>query len=110
LVLPAKPGLPARLLNRDGKIGARVSSHPIAAKLSRELGRPLTATSANPSGKEPARTIQEARNYFAAEIELFLDGGKLTATKGSTVAEAMENRLRIIREGEITSEELRKWL
>jgi L-threonylcarbamoyladenylate synthase len=110
LVLPARRDLPPSLLNRDGKIGVRVSSHPIATRLTRELGRPITATSANPTGKEPARTIQEARDYFVGKIEVFVDGGMLTEKKGSTVAEVIEGRLRIIREGEISAQELEKWI
>jgi L-threonylcarbamoyladenylate synthase len=110
LVLPAGRDLPPPLLNREGKIGVRVSSHPIAARLARELGAPLTATSANPSGKEPARTIQEARSYFAGGIEIFLDGGMLIGKTGSTVAEVIEGNLRIIREGEISAQELIKWI
>jgi L-threonylcarbamoyladenylate synthase len=110
LILPAKPGLPGPLLNREGKIGVRISSHPIATRIARELGRPVTATSANPAGKEPARTIQEARSYFADKIEVLLDGGMLTGRKGSTVVELIEGKLRIIREGEISAQELEKWI
>jgi L-threonylcarbamoyladenylate synthase len=110
LILPAKEGLPAPLLNREGKIGVRVSSHPLATQLTRELGRPLTATSANPSGEEPARTVQHARAYFADRIEIYLDGGTLKESVGSTVAEIIDGKLRIIREGEISSEELEKWI
>jgi L-threonylcarbamoyladenylate synthase len=110
LVLPAKPGLPAALLNRDGKIGVRISSHPLAARLSRELGRPLTATSANPSGKEPARTIEQARAYFGDRIEIFLDAGALAGKSGSTVAEVNGDQIKIIREGEISSKELEEWI
>jgi len=110
LVLPAKGGLLAALLNREGKIGVRVSSHPVALRLARELGHPITATSANPSGKEPARTIQQARTYFAGQIEIFLDGGSLTGGTGSTVAEVIEGKLRIIREGEISAKELDGWI
>lgn len=107
LVLPARKGLPGALLNRDGGIGVRISSHPLAARLVREFGRPLTATSANPSGKEPARTIQEARSYFSGRLELFLDGGRLEGGKGSTVAGITGGQLKIIREGAIRAEELR---
>lgn len=110
LILSGKPGLPGPLLNREGKIGVRISSHPTATRIARELGRPVTATSANPSGKEPARTIQEARSYFTGGIEIFLDGGILTGKKGSTVAEVIEGKLRIIREGGISAQELIKWI
>ncbi len=110
LVLPAKNGLPPALLSRDGKIGVRATSHPAAARLTRELGRPLTATSANLSGREPARTIAEARVCFAGRVEFFFDGGTLAGKAGSTVAEVDANGLKIIRAGAIASKELEKWL
>ncbi len=110
LVLPAKKGLPARLLNRDGGVGVRVSSHPLATRLTRDLGRPITATSANPSGKEPARTIEEASVYFCDKLNIFIDGGRLEGKKGSTVVAITQDELRIIREGEISSKELEKAL
>jgi L-threonylcarbamoyladenylate synthase len=110
LVLSAKRGIPAPLVNSAGKIGARVSSHPTAARLARELGRPLTATSANPSGKNPARSIAEAKAYFADKIGVYIDGGALTGTAASTVAEIDGGELKIIRAGAIAEEELKKWL
>lgn len=110
LVLPAKETLPRPLLNRDGGIGVRISSHPVATRLARELGRPLTATSANSSGKEPARTIEEAASYFSTELTVFLDGGELRGTRGSTVVEITEDGFRVIREGEIARVELEKAL
>ncbi len=110
LVLPAKKGIPAPLVNAEGKIGARVSSHPTAARLARALGRPLTATSANPSGKEPARSIEEARAYFGERIEVYLDGGEAAGKTPSTVAEIGAGEMKIIRAGAIAAEELRKWL
>jgi len=70
LVLPAKERLPAPLLNRDGGVGVRISSHPLARRLSWELGRPITATSANLSGRAPARTIAEALTYFSGRLTL----------------------------------------
>jgi L-threonylcarbamoyladenylate synthase len=110
LVLPAKKGVPAPLVNREGKVGVRVSSHPVAAQLAGDLGRPLTATSANPSGEEPARTIAEARAYFAGKLNIFLDGGALAGRIGSTVAEVIDDRFKVIREGEIAAKELERYL
>lgn len=110
LVLPAKKNLPALLLNRDGGIGVRISSHPLATRLARELGHPITATSANPSGREPSRTLEKARAYFSGQIEIFLDGGRLEGKKGSTVMDVSQDKIRIVREGEIPSEELKRIL
>jgi L-threonylcarbamoyladenylate synthase len=106
LVLPAVPGTPKQLLNRTGGIGVRISSQPIATQLARELGRPLTATSANPSGQPAASTIKKAQNYFAGKTEIFIDGGKLPSKTGSSVVEVIDDLIKIIREGEISLEQL----
>jgi L-threonylcarbamoyladenylate synthase len=108
LVLPARRDLPRPLVNRSGGIGVRISSQPIAARLLEALGRPLTATSANPSGKAPARTLVDAQRYFAEQIEVFIDGGELTSKTGSTVVEVIGERIKIIRAGDIGESELRR--
>jgi L-threonylcarbamoyladenylate synthase len=106
LVLPGRSDLPRPLLNSAGGVGVRISSQTIATELVRGLGRPLTATSANQSGKQPGRSIEEARNYFGAEIEIFVDGGELVSKTGSTVAEIIDDTIRVIRDGEIGRNEL----
>jgi tRNA threonylcarbamoyl adenosine modification protein (Sua5/YciO/YrdC/YwlC family) len=103
LVLPARINAPKHLLNSAGGLGVRVSSQAIARRLVEALGRPLTATSANPSGAEPARTLLEARNYFSAKVNTFIDGGTLISRTGSTVVEVQGDRLKIIREGDIAT-------
>ena len=95
IILPARSDLPKTLVNSSGGIGVRISSEPIAAELVQSLGRPLTATSANPSGQPAARRIEEARNYFSGAIDIFIDGGELTSKTGSTVVEVVGERLRI---------------
>jgi L-threonylcarbamoyladenylate synthase len=110
LVLPGRKNIPKPLCNPTGGIAVRISSQPIAALLIKGLGRPLTATSANPSGKEPARTLQEAKTYFADRVELFVDGGTLTSKSGSTVVEVIEDNVKVVREGEISASELQRFL
>jgi L-threonylcarbamoyladenylate synthase len=106
VVLPARKGLPPPLVNAAGGVGVRISSQPVARRLVEALGRPLTATSANPAGKPPARTTEEARAYFSDRVEVFLDGGALTSKIGSTVVEIAGDRVRMLREGEISLSEL----
>ena len=108
LVLPAKKTLSHRLANVSGGVGVRISSQPLATQLVRELGKPITATSANPSGQNPARRIDEARAYFSSTITLFIDGGELHSNVGSTVAELSEDQVRVIREGEISKAALKR--
>jgi L-threonylcarbamoyladenylate synthase len=106
LVLPARENLPRPLVNAAGGIGVRISSEPIATELVRALGRPLTATSANPSGKNPARTLEEARTYFGRRIEAFVDGGTLDLKIASTVVEVAGEQAWIIRHGAIATADL----
>ena len=106
LVLPARNDIPRPLVNREGGIGVRLSSQPIATELARLLGHPLTATSANPSGQPGAHTVLAAKNYFSVKIAIYVDGGELTSPTGSTVAAVEDNKLRIIRAGEISRQAL----
>jgi L-threonylcarbamoyladenylate synthase len=108
IVFPARKNIPARLLNPSGGIGVRISSQPVAREIINQLGRPLTATSANPSGKPGARTVEEAKSYFAGKVDIFVDGGELPSKTGSTVIEITKDSLAIIRSGEISTAELQR--
>jgi L-threonylcarbamoyladenylate synthase len=102
LVLPARDDLPAPLIGPDGGVGVRVSSHPIARALAEGLGRPITATSANLAGGQPATTLGEARNTFGAKVKVYLEGGKLMASAASTVVACDRNGWRVLRAGAIS--------
>jgi L-threonylcarbamoyladenylate synthase len=106
LILPARADIPRPLVNRQGGIGVRLSSHPVATELVQLLGHPLTATSANPSGQPAAHTVAEAKKYFAERISVYVDGGELGSPTGSTVAAIEKDKLKIIRAGEISREAL----
>ncbi len=106
IVFPARSDIPRPLVNAKGGIGVRISSQPIAAKLVEAVARPLTATSANPSGQPPARTAEQAKRYFAGRVDVFVDGGELTSRTGSTVVEVAGEAIRIIRAGDIGRSQL----
>jgi L-threonylcarbamoyladenylate synthase len=110
IVLPARRDIPPLLVSAAGGVGVRISSQPIANALVQGLGLPLTATSANPSGRPAARTVKEAKEYFSGQIDIFLDGGTLTSKTGSTVVEIAGDRIRIIREGDIARSKLEEVL
>lgn len=110
LVLPARDDIPRPLLNATGGIGVRISSQPIAQALVKRLGRPLTATSANPSRQPGAQTIAQAKEYFSGKIEVFVDGGALASRTGSTVAAVEGDNIVIIRAGEIGADQLQNVL
>jgi L-threonylcarbamoyladenylate synthase len=105
LVLPARAGISPVLTGGQGGIGVRLSSHPMATVLVRTLGRPVTAPSANPAGLSPPLRAEEARAYFGARVDHYLDGGEVPGGPASTVAD-VRGELKIIREGVIRAADL----
>jgi L-threonylcarbamoyladenylate synthase len=105
LVLPARPGLPEPLTAGTGTIGVRVPAHATARALVDGLGAPVTAPSANPPGAEPPRTLGAARDYFGGAVAAYVDGGPLPGG-ASTVAALDGDRVRIIRAGPVSEQQL----
>jgi len=100
LALPARPELPAAIVS-EGCVAARVSSHPLAAALVEAVGRPITATSANPAGAAPARRAAEVAAYFAGKQIYFLDGGQTPGGLPSTLVRLREGAVEILRPGAV---------
>jgi L-threonylcarbamoyladenylate synthase len=95
--------LPREITAGTGTVGVRLPNDDIVRQLVRECGGVLTATSANPAGREPARSAAEVEAYFPEGIDLIVDGGQVTATEPSTVLDATTSQPRIIREGAIAA-------
>lgn len=70
--------------------------------LLRACGGALTATSANPSQQEPARTAPEVSKYFSARIDLIVDDSDAGSDQPSTVVDVCEVEPCLIREGVIS--------
>lgn len=103
LVLRARPEVSTLLTGGSGTIGVRISSHPLAQTLVERLGRPLTATSANPGGLEAPVEVEEARRYFASGVDAYLDGGRCPGGPGSTIIECLADVPVLLREGAIAA-------
>lgn len=101
LLFPAGKNINPLLTGGTGNIGIRVSSHPVAKDLLKIWKRPLTATSANISGKQPASTAKMVNQYFTQSVSCILDGGKSSCTNPSTIVGVENNALTMIREGQI---------
>lgn len=101
LVLPARTELSPLLTGGTGTVGIRLSPHPLATALLHAFAAPLTATSANRSGQDPAVTAGEVRAAFGGEVGLVLDGGPTPGRMGSTLVGVNGSRVTCIREGRI---------
>ena len=100
--------LPPEITAGTGTVGVRLPADENVRTLVRECGGVLTATSANPSGREPAHSAPAVAEYFPGGpshgLDLILDGGEVTVTEPSTVLDATTSPPRVVREGAISRE------
>jgi L-threonylcarbamoyladenylate synthase len=113
LVLRGGEGrLPDQLRGREGGIAVRHTSHRGIAQLVAELGYPITSTSANRPGTQPAPGADGLIQVFRADIDrgdlLVLDGGVLGNVPPSTLVDCTGVMPRMVREGAIPRPELRR--
>lgn len=101
IVSAAVAALPEEITAGTGTVGVRLPLDESVREFVRECGGVLTATSANPAGREPARRAQEVASYFTSDVDLIVDGGEVTATEPSTVLDVLTSPPRIVREGAI---------
>src|SRR5262249_15992136 len=110
IVMPAWESVSAALTAGTGHIGIRWPQAVFANRLVSDLGKPVTATSANRSGMPAAATAAGVRTQFEGPLELVIDGGRLPAPGGSTVIDVTSEPAVVLREGPIGFEELRQTL
>ena len=92
-ILPADPRVPVWLTGGGGGIAVRVTAHPLAARLCTLFGGPLVSTSANTSGRPPARSALQARRAIGSRVDYFLTGATGGAARPSEIRDARDGRL-----------------
>ncbi len=65
VIVPCADGVPDWLTGGRNEIALRAPAHPTARAISRAFGGPIVSTSANRSGRPPARSALAARQMFA---------------------------------------------
>jgi L-threonylcarbamoyladenylate synthase len=110
ILFKASPAVSPRLTAGTGKIGVRISSHPIAQALVARMGRPVTATSANLSGGKECITAVEVRGQMANVNLPVIDGGPTPGGRGSTFLDATVDPPVLLREGAISDATIRALL
>jgi L-threonylcarbamoyladenylate synthase len=106
LILEASQDLPPLLTAGTGKIGVRVSGHPVAHALTLALETPITGTSANISGEPPCTAAEQVVRLFDSQLDLILDGGATKGIHPSTVLDVTGDPPLLIRQGIINAEEI----
>jgi L-threonylcarbamoyladenylate synthase len=106
LVAAAKEEVPLEITAGTGTVGVRLPDDVDVREFVRACGGVLTATSANLAGEPPARTAFEVERYFPTELDLIIDGGAARTEKASTVLDVSTGASRLIREGEVSRQDL----
>ncbi len=99
LIFPARNELSTVLTGGSGTIGVRISPHPLATRLVNSYGKPLTATSANLSGKSPAKSAGEIRKIFKERVDFILEEDTDLPGNCSTIVGIQNRKLKILRNG-----------
>lgn len=95
-----------RLLESEaGTIGVRIPDYKPVNGLAREFKKPITATSANRSGRSPHYSIDFLLKDLTAnqkkQIDLVVDAGPLPRNKPSTVVDLTETKIKVLRQGDV---------
>jgi len=102
LIFRASENIPSLLSANTGKIGIRISSHPIAIALAKAHRYPITSTSANLSGAKECTSAEEVVTCIGDRIDAVIDGGPTPGGSGSTIVDITTQPPLILREGVIS--------
>ncbi|MDP3965010.1 MAG: L-threonylcarbamoyladenylate synthase [bacterium] len=107
ILFDAKPGLSELLTGGRQTIAVRLPDHDFCRALAENLGRPLTATSANRSGTKPAVSPLEMYADLGqnAGIGLIVDDGLIEDPTPSTLIRVEKDGIRILRPGRVKIED-----
>ena len=107
LVVEHAPSLAWDLGDSRGTVAVRMPLHPVALELLERTG-PMAVSSANRSGQAAARTAEEAQDQLAGSVQVYLDGGPARVGIASTIVDVTTETPRVLREGAVTVEALRR--
>jgi L-threonylcarbamoyladenylate synthase len=111
--LPKREVVPSIVTSKRRNVGIRIPGCALTDKLLARFGYPLTATSANISGKESTGNIKAIIEMFRGEVwkpDLVLDAGVLPSSDPSTVLDLTTIKPKIVRVGPTKPEQLMRLL
>ena len=101
--------LPIPVVTEEGTVGVRIPDNEIAIQIIEKCGGVLAVSSANHHGDKPALNASEGAQQFGDEL-LVVDGGVSPGGTASTVVDMTSEIPTVLREGEISIEEIRRCL
>ena len=107
MILKKKNVVPDIVSAGGSTVGVRAPRCDITLKLIEKCGVPLATPSANLSGMESAKNVNEVLSYFDGKIECALDGGECELGVASTIVDLTGGIPKILRYGGITAEDIK---
>ena len=86
-LLPADDHIPQWIKGDHPQVAVRVTNHPLCIALCNAFNGFIVSTSANPAGLEPARSLQDANQYFGAQLD-YLNGDLGLSREPSKIIDA----------------------
>ena len=102
LVLRRSAAIPDAVTGGGDIVALRVPDHPVPRALARELGAPITGTSANRAGGPAATTAGAVRAELGGDVDRIIDGGECPGGVPSTVLDVTRPVPSIVRAGAVT--------
>lgn len=108
IVSPGLHQVAAGIEAENGTLGIRIPDSKFILDLIKILKKPITATSANLSGRTPNYSLTSFLRPLSQKkkdlISLIVDAGKLPKNKPSTVIDATGSEIKILRRGDLITE------
>lgn len=105
VVLPSKHQVVKDLESEKGTLGIRIPDFFFINELMRVYQKPVTATSANISGRGPHYSIEDLMKTLSQKkkelIDLIVDFGRLPRNKPSTVIDLSSKTIKTLRRGDL---------
>ena len=107
LLLPIRKEM-AEKINNNGKLAVRVPNNECVLSIL-EKCKLIIGTSANISGEKSILDSNECKTKLP-EIDILVNGGKITSLGESTIINFVDDKLEVIREGSISKQDIEKIL
>jgi len=92
----------------NGSIGLRVPAHPIVHDVLRLLRGPIILSSANHRGQPDSVTAEEVVSNLDDDVQLVLNDGRSRYGQPSSVVEIGEGEWKVLREGVVSEQTIRR--
>ena len=106
LVMPRADGVPDLVTGHGPTVAVRMPGHAVPLEIARQLGRPITGTSANRSGERDPVTLDAVESELGHLVDHIVRAGPAPGGAASTVVDVTGGAPRLLRQGALPFQEV----